>query len=178
MPTPEPRTRRKSRRPTLALAVAAPGALLSSFMLASSSSVSTRPLSRELERLSLDIQECLPERAHARVEVCRLADRHVGKQAAHPRRYMRLEDLAVCPGRRLERAVDEAGHHLAQGGGVVLGLGLALYALDSQALQVATQPRQRALVEKAGQVVGRIGQQLAASQSNEQVEVLAPHALH
>ena len=49
--------------------------------------------------------------------------------------------------------------------------------LDAEALQVAAQARQRPLVEKAGQIVGGVGEKLAPPQADEQVEVLAPDPL-
>ena len=83
-----------------------------------------------------------------------------------------------APGGASTAAAGQAGHDLAQGRGAVLGLGLTFGPLDAQALEVVAQARQRALVKKAGQVVGGVGQYLAATHPDEQVEVLPPHALH
>ena len=74
-------------------------------------------------------------------------------------------------------AADEARHDLAQGRGVILGLAIALDALDAERAEIGAQPRQRALVQEAGQIVRRVGQQLAAAEPDEQVEVFALDAL-
>ena len=83
-----------------------------------------------------------------------------------------------APGGASIVAAGKPGHDLAKDRGVVLGLGLSVGLLDAQTLEVAAQPRQRALVEKAGQVVGRVGEQLAAAEPDEKVEVFPAHALH
>ena len=43
--------------------------------------------------------------------------------------------------------------------------------------EVAAQPRQRALVKEPRQIVGTIGQQLAAAEADEEIEVLPADAL-
>ena len=43
--------------------------------------------------------------------------------------------------------------------------------------EIAAQPRQRPLVQKAGQIVGGIGQDFAASDPDEEVEILALHGV-
>ena len=45
--------------------------------------------------------------------------------------------------------------------------------LDLKRSEIGAQARQRPLVEKAGQVVGGIGQELAAAETDEQVEIFA-----
>jgi hypothetical protein len=70
-------------------------------------------------------------------------------------------------------AAQEAGHHLAEEGDVVLGLMHPGRARDAQALEVGAQLGQRALMQEAGQVVGGEGQQLAAAQADEEVVILA-----
>ena len=90
---------------------------------------------------------------------------------------MLLEDLALRLWRRLDAAAGERGHDLAEGCRAVLRLRLAVGPLDAQSLEIAAQARQGAFVEEAGQVIGRIGQQLAAPHAHEQIEVLPPHGL-
>ena len=43
--------------------------------------------------------------------------------------------------------------------------------------EIGAQPRQRALVQEAGEIVRAVGQQFAAAEPDEQVEVLALDAL-
>ena len=45
-------------------------------------------------------------------------------------------------------------------------------ALDPERIQILAHPRQRPLVKKAGQIVGGIGKQFAASEPDEQIEEL------
>src|SRR5258708_34605433 len=86
---------------------------------------------------------------------------------------MLLENLLVSALWRLEAAVENAGHDLAEGRGVIFGLGIALGALDSERAKIGAQPRQRAFVQETGEIVGGVGQQFAAAESDEQVEILA-----
>ena len=43
-------------------------------------------------------------------------------------------------------------------------------ALDPERIQILAHPRQRALVQEAGQIIGGIGQQFAAAEPDEQIE--------
>ena len=43
-------------------------------------------------------------------------------------------------------------------------------ALDPERIEILAHPRQRALVQKTGQVIGGIGQQFAAAEPDEQIE--------
>ena len=43
-------------------------------------------------------------------------------------------------------------------------------ALDPEPIEILAHPRQRALVQKAGQIVGGIGQQFAAAEPDEEIE--------
>jgi len=56
---------------------------------------------------------------------------------------------------------------------MILGLGLPGPALDAELRQAFAQPRQRPLVQEAGKVVRAIRQQLAATEPDEEIEVLA-----
>ncbi len=69
------------------------------------------------------------------------------------------------------------GHDLAEDRGVVLGLGLPCSLLDAQTFEIAAQPRQRALVQEPRQIIGTVGQQLAATEADEEIEVLPADAL-
>ena len=55
---------------------------------------------------------------------------------------------------------------------MVLGLDISLGALNSQPVEILAQARQRALVEKSGQVIRTVGQKLAAPDADEEVEKL------
>src|SRR5262245_57659426 len=53
---------------------------------------------------------------------------------------------------------------------MVLGLGLSLGPLDAHALQIRAQAGERPFVEKAGEIVGSVGQELAATNADEETE--------
>ena len=75
--------------------------------------------------------------------------------------------------RRREAAAGKAGHDLAQRRRVILRLEIVLGPLDAERGEILAQARQRTLVEKAGQIVGRVGQQFAAPEADEQIEIFA-----
>ena len=54
---------------------------------------------------------------------------------------------------------------------MTLRLGNAVRARDAEARQVLAQTSERPLVQEAGEIVGRVGQKLAASDADEKVEV-------
>ena len=56
---------------------------------------------------------------------------------------------------------------------MILRLAIAVGALDAERRQILAQPRQRALVQEAGEIIGAVGQQLAAADADEQIEELA-----
>ena len=60
---------------------------------------------------------------------------------------------------------------------MILGFVVAFGALDAQRGQIPAQPRQRTLVQEAGEIVRGVGQQFAAAQPDEQIEELALDAL-
>ena len=78
-------------------------------------------------------------------------------------------------GRGAEAALDQAGHHLAQRRDVVLGLLDLGGARHAELGHVAAQPRERLLVQEPGQIIGGIGNQLAAADADEQLEILVRH---
>jgi hypothetical protein len=84
-----------------------------------------------------------------------------------------LEELPLLLVRRLEAAIGKTGHDLAQRRSIIFRLRIVLRALDAERSEIAAQPRQRPLVQEAGQVVGGIRQDLAAPDSDEQVEIFA-----
>src|SRR5690348_5553347 len=123
--------------------------------------------------LALDLDKNPSDPRHMAIEVRSLRRFEIGKKPADPRCQMPLEHSPLrvrCGG---EGTVDEARHDLAENGRVILGFRLAVDALDLEALQVLAQPRQGTLVEKSGQIKGRIGQELAAPDADEQIEEFA-----
>src|SRR5882757_8855446 len=72
-------------------------------------------------------------------------------------------------------AADQARHHLTKSCNVILGLGL-IHPLDTEKLEGLAQFHERATVQRAGQILGRVGQELALGQSDEQVEILTGSA--
>src|SRR5439155_4356938 len=107
------------------------------------------------------------------VEVGSVGDRKVSEKASDPRSEMLLEDLALPLDWRRKLSPDETRHDFAQNGRVVFGFTLPLDAFDAESPQILAQARQRALVEKSGQVVRTVGQKLAAPDADEEVEKLA-----
>ena len=56
---------------------------------------------------------------------------------------------------------------------MILRLVVALDALDSERREILAQPRERPLVQEAGEIVRRVRQQFAAPEPDEQIEVFA-----
>src|SRR4051812_49298581 len=83
---------------------------------------------------------------------------------------MPLEELRLLAEVRFEVTAREAGHDLEQDSDIILGLARRAGALDPEPLQIFAHPRQRPLVQKTGQIIGGIGQQLAATEANEKSE--------
>src|SRR6266852_1188155 len=90
---------------------------------------------------------------------------------------MALEQLAISARRSRETVARQPRHDLAQDRGMILGLGLAGSPFDAELLQIRAQPRQRPLVQKTGEIVGPIGQKLAAPDADEEIEIFALDAL-
>src|SRR5262245_65764466 len=84
------------------------------------------------------------------------------------------ENFLLRARRRGGLFTNERRHDLAQDGGVIFGLRLAGRGLDAKALEVAAQARQRPLVEETRQIVGGVGQELAAAEADEEIKVFAP----
>src|SRR3954464_4846381 len=70
----------------------------------------------------------------------------------------------------LEIVACEACHDLEQDSDGILRPPRGSGALDSECIQILAHPRQRALVKEAGQIVGGIRQQLAATEADEEIE--------
>src|SRR5450631_1143994 len=85
---------------------------------------------------------------------------------------MLCEEITIAAVRTGDRSSNQASHDLTQRCNVILGLGLA-DPLDTEKLQSLPQFRERTTVQRAAQIVGCVGQQLALAQSGEQVEIFA-----
>ncbi len=86
---------------------------------------------------------------------------------------MLLEEGALYFRRCREAAGRKARHDLAQRRRMILGLEIVLDPLDAERGEIVAQARQRALVEKTGQIVRSVRQQFAASETDEQIEIFA-----
>jgi hypothetical protein len=102
-----------------------------------------------------------------------LAALQIGEEAADPRCEMLFEEVAIGSIRPGQLAAHEARHDFAQRRGAILGLIVAFDALDAELREIGSQPRQRALMQEASQVVGRVGKEFAAREADEQVEEFA-----
>src|SRR5262245_57469678 len=91
---------------------------------------------------------------------------------------MFLEDFTIRSSGSSHIASSEPCHDFTKDRSVILRLQLTLDPLDAEAPKVLAQSRERALMEKTGQVVGRIGEKLAAPQPDEEIEELPPHAFN
>ena len=83
---------------------------------------------------------------------------------------MPLEEARLFGEVSLEVAAREAGHDLKQDRDVIFRLPRGARALDPERIEIFAHPRQRALVKKAGQIIGGIGKQFAAAEPDEQIE--------
>ena len=80
---------------------------------------------------------------------------------------MFFEQLAIGAFGRGKFSADDRRHDLAQRRGVIFRLGISFDALDAELRKVFAQARQRTLVQEAGEIVGGVGQQFAASDADE-----------
>ena len=60
---------------------------------------------------------------------------------------------------------------------MIFRLGLPFGTLDAPGLEICAQPRQRPLMQEAGQVVRSVGQKLAAPEADEEIEIFPLDAL-
>src|SRR5258708_6393393 len=95
----------------------------------------------------------------------------ISKEPPGPRSEMPLEDAPLAVFRCREASSREPRHDLAQNRNVILGLAVLLGPHDADLSEVAAQPCQRPLVQKAGEIVGAVRQQLAAAESDKEVEI-------
>src|SRR5260221_4718576 len=132
---------------------------------------------RHRDTLRLDVDEGGADRADRPIEHGRGASREIGEETRRPAGDMVGEE-ALLRGQRhgAEIAGDEPGHHLAQGGNMVLGLAHPVGQADAQPRHVAAQPRQRLLMQEAGPVVGSVGNELAMREADGEGRIFLDHA--
>ena len=86
---------------------------------------------------------------------------------------MFLEKPLLHPNGYRELTAGHPGHDLAKRGSVILRLHLSFGAFNAKRAKILAQSRQRPFVEKAGEAVRCVGEQLATSNSNEKGGILA-----
>src|SRR5215472_5461804 len=158
-----PTLRRKSRRPPVAFF----SSLIASLLDQPRRSVGER------ESLRFYFQKNPSKRSDRAVEFGVLRLLHVGEQASHPAGHVLLEERALRVRRYRKARRRKARHDLAKRRRVILGFEMVRHPLDTKRGEIVAQARQRSFVEKAGQIIGRIGQQLAAAETYEQIEIFA-----
>ena len=105
------------------------------------------------------------------VKVGSIGPLEIGEKAPDPWLKMLLEQLAIRIGGSTKASVRQARHDLAQNRRVILGLRLAGGSLDCKLFKMRAQPRERTLMQKAGEIIRRVGQKLSAPEPDEQVEI-------
>ena len=123
------------------------------------------------ERLDLDLHELAPDGTERHVEDRRLGAFEIFEKLHGPGRHMPVEklDLALQVAGRTEIAANHPGHHIADGGNMILGLFDIIGARNTKPRKIVTQFGQRLFVEETGQIEGAMGHQLAAAHSVEQL---------
>ena len=91
---------------------------------------------------------------------------------------MFLEELLLDSIGYGEPTTDDPGHDLAKRGCVVLRLRLSFDTFDAVRAKILAQSSQRPFVKKTGEIVGSVGKQFAAPNSDEKGEVLACDPLY
>ncbi len=114
-----------------------------------------------------------PTRRYVPVEICPLQPLEISKKATDPWSKMLLKQPLLRARCRCKASAGQARHYFAKDGGVIFRFVLLFVAHDSEHAQIVAQPCQRALVEKAGEIVGAVRQQFASADTDEQLEKFA-----
>src|SRR5262249_57581254 len=146
---------------------------VSSLVLLKDAHSAWRRSQRQRESLVFDFHEYSPDGSDAAVELGRLGVFEIGEKAPDPGRHMGMEYWAARLLRAGQFADGEPGHDLAQDTGMILRIGDVVGASNAEPSEVPAQARERPLVQKAGEIIGGIGQKLATTDADEQVEVFA-----
>src|SRR4051812_45183733 len=90
---------------------------------------------------------------------------------------MPLEEPLLFVKAGVEFAAREPGHDFEQNRDVIFRLPRRARALDAEPIQIFADARQWAFMKKAGEIIRRIGKQLAAAEPDEQIEELLADAI-
>src|SRR3954452_980287 len=105
---------------------------------------------RQLERFRFEFDESTAKPADRFVELRRPGGFQVGKKPRRPWREMALEEPRLRSHIRLEGALRQPGHDLAEDRNVILRLARLVGPLDAELHQIFAHARQRALMQEAG----------------------------
>lgn len=108
------------------------------------------------ERFAFKADEQVPDRADAPVKLGAVCLLQIGEETTHPWRNVFFKDRISRIGRAIQTSVDQTGHDFAKDRGVIFRLGFALRADDAELSKIASEPRKRALLQKAADIIGRI----------------------
>src|SRR5262249_9828894 len=133
---------------------------------------------RQREGLGFDLHEHPAERSHAPVEVRTIGLLQVSKKAPNPGLQILLEQFAIGARGSGKSPAHQPCHDLAQDRSMILGLRLAGCALDPKLLEMRAQPRERPLVQEAGEIIRTIWEKFPAPDAYEELEIFALDALH
>src|SRR5262249_43430024 len=125
------------------------------------------------ERFPLYRDEHPAERSYPAVELRRLGLLKISEEPLHPRCEMLLEQRPRRAFPRRETGARKRRHDLTKNRGVILGLSLPSRTLEAEWRQALAQRAQRPLMQKAGKIVRAIGQKLATTEPDEEIEVFA-----
>src|SRR6266487_1503805 len=112
------------------------------------------------------------------VEIGGLRALEIRKETPDPRRHMLVEQAALSVVRRLKAATDERRHDFAQRRRMIFRLVISIHPLDAELRKIIPKASKRTLIEKAGEVVRRVGQQFPAPKADEEIEIFALDRAH
>lgn len=125
------------------------------------------------EGFAFDLDEKPTYRADRSVEFGALGVFQIAEETPGPRLDVASEEILLLVVGDGKVIAGKAAHHFAYAGEMILGLGVALGALDTETGHVRPQARKRAFVEEAGEIIGCVGKEFSASHANEQLGIFA-----
>ena len=123
--------------------------------------------------MCFDLDKKPSDRADRTIKIGPLRGFEVGKERRHPWCQMPVEEIALALHGHGALPGNQSRHDLAEDRRMVFGLASGFDALDAQTSEVGAQPRQRPLMQKAGQVIRPVRQQLAAADADKEIEIFA-----
>src|SRR5947209_2747927 len=129
------------------------------------------------ESLCLDFHEKPPKPPDVPIKACRGRFLEIAEKARGPRLEVALEKALFRCEIGFEIAPRHSGHDLAEDRYVILRLRDVIGAGDADRRHVLADLRERALLQKAGQIVGRIRQEFAAADADEEIEIFAGYRI-